>query len=120
MGVIEAQVEILEVASYIAKKNNLYEFICIFPCLPVPPKPNTSIRFRLANVSKLPLTNSPLSLKLSAWASFLSKYPNSSGLRIHLPMILYFRAKLCYEGLSNAFIVSDNLTSVLQDPTIIE
>ena len=35
-------------------------------------------------------------------------------------MILCFGAELGYEGLSNAFILSNNLISALQDPTIIE
>ena len=120
MGVTEEQVEIVEVASYIANRNDLYEFIRTFPCLPAPPRPNTSIRFRLADASKPPLTNSPSPLKPSAWASFLSKYPKSGGLRIHLLMILRFGAELGYDGPSNAFILSENLTSALQDPTIIE
>lgn len=59
-------------------------------------------------------------LKPSAWASFLSKYLKSNGLRIHLLIILYFEAKLGYKNSSNTFILSNNLNSALKNPTIIE
>ncbi len=35
-------------------------------------------------------------------------------------MILRFGAELCYEGPSNAFILSDNLASAFEDLAIIE
>lgn len=88
-----------------------------FPCLPAPPRPNTFIKFRLADASKPPLINSPSPLKPSAWANLLTQYPGS--LQIHLPMVLRFGAELGYEG-PDAFILSDNLASALEDPTIIE
>lgn len=52
--------------------------------------------------------------------NLLSQYPNPGGLRIHPPMILRFGAELGYEGPPNAFILSDNLASTLEDTTIIE
>lgn len=116
-GVVVEEVEVVEVAS-LANKNNLYQFMRAYPCLPAPSRPNTSIKFRLADASKPPLTNSPSPLKPSAWADLLAQYPG--GLRIHLPMILRFGAELGYEGPSNAFILSDNLASALKDPAIIE
>lgn len=120
IGFTEKHVKIVEIANWIANKNNFYKFIRTFPCLPTPFRPNTFIRFWLANVSKWPLTNLPLPLKPSTWASFLVKYPKSDGLRIHLQMILNFRAELGYDGPSNDFILSDNLTLAFQKLTIIE
>ena len=79
------EVEVVEVAS-LANKNDLYQFMRAYPCLSAPSKPNTSIKFRLADASKPPLTNSPSPLKPSAWADLLALYPG--WLRIYLPMIL--------------------------------
>ncbi len=107
----------MEVGS-LANKNSLNQFICAFPCLSAPPRPNTAIRFRLADASKPPLTNSPSPLKSSAWADLLVKY--AGALRIHLPMILSFSAELGYKGPIDAFILLDNLTSSLRDPPIID
>lgn len=119
MKVTKQQVKIIEVASYIANKNNFYNFIYTFPCLLALPRPNTSIRFRLSNVSKPPLINLLSLLKPSTQASFLSNYPKSGGLRIHFLIILYFGAELDYESFFNAFMLIDNLTSVFYDLTII-
>ncbi len=116
-GVVVEEVEVVEVAS-LANKNDLYQFMRAYPCLPAPSRPNTSIKFRLADASKLRLTNSPSPLKPSALADLLALYPG--WLRIHLPMILRFGAKLDYEGPLNAFILSDNLVSAIKDPAIIE
>ena len=88
--VVVEEVEVVEVA-ILANKTDLYQFMRVYPCLPAPPRPNTSIKFRLADASKPPLTNSPSPLKPSAWADLLVLY--LGGLRIHLPMILRFRAK---------------------------
>ena len=116
-GVVVEEVEVFEVAS-LANENDLYQFMRAYLCLPAPPRPNTSIKFRLPDASKLPLTNFPSPLKPSAWADLLALYPG--GLRIHLPMILRFGAELRYKGPLNAFILSDNLASTLKDPAIIE
>ncbi len=116
MEVVAEEVEVVEVAS-LANRNDLYQFIRAYPCLPAPPRPNTIIKFRLADASKPPLTNSPSPLKPTAWADLLARYPGS--LRIHLPIVLRFGAELGYEG-PDAFILSDNLASALEDPTIIE
>ncbi len=86
-------------------------------CLPAHPRPNISIKFRLTDASKPPLTNSPSPLKPSAWADLLALYPG--GLKIHFPMILRFGAELGYEGPPNAFILSDNLASALKNTAII-
>ncbi len=88
-----------------------------YPCLPAPPRQNTIIKFRLADTFKPLLTNSPSPLKLRAWAELLARYPGS--LRIHHPILLRFGAELGYEG-PDAFILSENLASALEDPTIIE
>lgn len=66
------------------------------------------------------LINLPLLLKSSISTSFPSKYLNSGDLRIYLLMIFYFKVKLDYESLFNNFILSDNLTSIFQDSTMIE
>lgn len=105
--VMDEQVEIVETASYIANRNNFYKFRCIFLCLSAPSRPNTFIRFRLANILKPPLINLLSLLKPSALASFLLKYPKSGGFRINLLMILYFGAELGYEG---SFILSYQTT----------
>lgn len=110
-------VEKVEVAS-LANEDSLHQFIRAFPCLPAPTRPNTSVKFRLADAFKLPLTNSPSPLKPSAWADLLREYPG--GLRVHLPMILRFGAELGYEGPCDAFILSENLPSALEDPKIID
>ncbi len=115
-GVVE-QVEIVEIVS-LANRNVLCQFTHAYPCLPAPPRPNTRIKYQLADAFKPPLMNIPSRLKPTARAILLSQY--SGGLRIHLPMILCFGAELGYEGLSNAFIVSDNLASALKDLAIIE
>lgn len=49
----------------LANRNNLYQFIRTYPCLPTPSRPDTFIKFSLANVSKPPLTNSLSLLKSS-------------------------------------------------------
>ncbi len=115
--ILVEEVEVVEVAS-LANENDLYQFMRAHLCLPAPPGPNTSIKFRLANASKPPLTNSPSPLKPNSLADLLALYPG--GLRIHLPMILWFRAELGYKSPLNAFILSDNLASALKDPAIIE
>lgn len=116
-GVTVEQVEIVEVAS-LANENIFCQFMRTYPCLPAPPRPNTFIKFRLADASKPSLTNSPSPLKPTVWATLLSQY--LGGLRINLLIILRFGAELGYEGPSNTFILSNNLASALEDPTIIE
>ena len=107
----------VELAS-LANKTPLHRFIDSFPCLPAPPRPNNFVKFRLADASKPPLTKSPSPLIPSAWASLLCHYPG--GLKIHLPMILRFGAELGYQGPPDAFILSKNLSSALEDPAIID
>ncbi len=108
---------VVEIAS-LANKNSIHQFICAFLCRFAPPRPNTAIRFRLADASKPPLTNFPSLLRSSAWVDLLLKYP--AALKIHLPMILCFGAELGYKGPLDAFILSDNLASDLKDPPIID
>ncbi len=64
MGVIVEEVEVIEIASF-ANRNNYYQFIYDFLCLLALLRSNTFIKFRLANVFKLPLINLLLPLKLS-------------------------------------------------------
>lgn len=116
IGVVVREVEVVKIAS-LANRNNLYQFICDFLCLPAPPRPNTFIKFRLADASKPPLINSPSLLKPSALANLLIQYLGS--LQNHLAMVLQFGAELRYKG-PDAFILSDNLASALEDLTIIE
>ncbi len=107
----------MEIAS-LANENSLHQFICVFSYLSASLRPNTAIRFRLADAFKPPLTKPSSPLNLSAWADFLLKYPGA--LRIHFPMILRFGAELGYESLLDAFILLDNLASALKDPPIID
>lgn len=58
-------VEIEEIASP-ANKNSLHQFTYIFLCLPVPSRPNTFVKFTLADVSKPLLANSFSPLQPSA------------------------------------------------------
>ena len=116
-GTTKELVDVVEVASLV-NKNSLHQFIYAFPCLTAPPRSNTAIRFRLADASKPPLTNSPSPLRASAWADLLVKYPGV--LKIHLSMILRFGAELGYESPLNTFILLDNLASALRDPLIID
>lgn len=89
-------VKVVEVAS-LANGNSLHQFtIRTFPCFLAPARPNTSVRFRLANASKPPLIKSPSPLIPTAWAVLLQTYPG--GLRSHLPMIIWFWAELGYQG----------------------
>ncbi len=69
--VVAEEVEVVEVAS-LANRNNLYQFMHAYPCFSAPPRPNTIIKFRLADASKPPLTNSPSPLKPKAWADLLA------------------------------------------------
>ncbi len=114
--VVEEEVKVVEVAS-LANRNDLYQFIHAYPCFSAPLRPNTIIKFRLADASKPLLTNLPSPMKPKAWADLLARHPES--LRIHLPMVQRFGAELGYEG-PNAFILSENLASALEDYTIIE
>ncbi len=114
--IVAEEVEVVEVAS-LANGNNLYQFMRPYPCLSAPPRPNTIIKFRIADASKLTLSNSPSPLKSRAWADLLARYPGR--LRFHLPMVLRFRAEVVYEGL-DTLILSDNLASALEDTTVIE
>ncbi len=116
IGTMKELVDVVEVDS-LANKNSLHQFICAFPCLSAPPRPNTAIRFRLADASKRSQTNSPSLLWSSAWADLLLKYPGA--LRIDLLMILRFGVELGYEGSLDAFSLSDNLASALTDQPII-
>ena len=114
--VVEEEVEVVEVVS-LANRNDLYQFMHAYPYLPAPPRPNTIIKYRLADAFKPLLNNSPSPLKPRAWAELLARYPRS--LRIHLLMILRFGAELGYKG-PDTFVLSDNLASALEDPTIIK
>ncbi len=116
MEVVGEELKVVEVAS-LANRNNLYPFIRAYPCLLAPPRQNTIIKFRLADISKPSLTNLPSPLKPRALADLLARYPGS--LRIHLPMVLPLGAELGYEG-PDAFILSENLASSLTYPTMIE
>ncbi len=114
--VVAKEVEVVEVAS-LANRNDLYQFMLAYPCLPAPSRPNTFIKFRLADASNPPLTNSTLPVKPRTWADLLARYPGS--LQIHLLMVLRFGEELGYEG-PDAFMLSYNLASALEDLTIIE
>ena len=115
---IVEKVKAVKVSSLASNGNNAYQFMHAFLCLPAPPRPNTLIKFRFADVSKPPFASSPSPLKPSAWADLLSQYPG--GLKVHLSMILCFGAELEYKSPSNVFILSDNLALALKDLTIIE
>lgn len=112
--------EIVHIASSIAINDelSLLKFMNAFPCLPAPPRPNTTTRFELVDASRPTLKSSPSPLKPFAWAELLSKYPGP--LHNHLPMILRFGAELSYKGPSDAFILSKNLASALEDEGIID
>lgn len=87
-------------------------------CFPTLPMPNTLIKFRFANTFKLLLTNYFFFLIPNAYAIFLSQYLNE--FKIHFTIILWFRVKLGYKGLSNAYLLSNNLVLVLKDLVIIK
>lgn len=76
MTVIAEEVKFVEVAS-LANKNNFYQFIRNFPCLPTPSRFNIFIKFRLANAFKPLLINSPSLLKPSTWTNLLTQYLES-------------------------------------------
>ncbi len=97
---------------------SLQKFMKSFLCLLAPPRPNTSTRFRLVDASQLPLKNSPSPLKAAALAELLFKYPGP--IQVHLPMIIRFGVELGYEGPTDAFILSENLASTLEDTEIID
>lgn len=42
----------------LANGNYLHQFMCAFPCLPAPPRPNISTKFRLVDASRPPLLDS--------------------------------------------------------------
>lgn len=62
------KVEIVEISSLASDKNNPYQFMHTFLCHPTPFRPNTLIKFRLANIFKPLLTTSSSPLRSSAWA----------------------------------------------------
>lgn len=99
--------------------KSLQQFINSFPCLPALPKPNTTTtRFRFTDTSQPPLKELSSPLKPTAWANLLQAY--SGPLQVHLPMILRFKVELGYQGLQDTFILSKNLASALENPTIID
>lgn len=111
--------ETVHIATSIAFNDDLSlpKFMNLFPCLPAPPRPNTTNRFQFLDASQPTFCNSPSPLKPFAWAELLNTYPGP--LQIHLPMILCFGAQLGYEG-PKTFILSKNLASVLVDTKIID
>lgn len=88
-----------------------------FPCLSAPPRPNITNRFQLEDELWPPLQNSSSSLNTAPWAELSNSYPGP--IKIHLLIIICFRAHLGYEG-PNAFILSKNLASALVDTEIID
>lgn len=109
----------VHIATFIAFTDDLSlpKFMNAFLCLPAPPRPNTTNRFKLVDASRTTLCNSPSPLKPSAWAELLNAYPGL--LQIYLPMILCFGAQLGYKG-PEALILSKNLASALVDTEIID
>ncbi len=97
---------------------SLQKFMKAFLCLPAPPRPNTSTRFRLVDASQPPLKNSLSPMKAAALAELLSKYPGP--IQVHLPMIIRFGMELGYEGPTDAFILSEDLASALKGTEIID
>lgn len=67
-------VGIVEIAT-LADRNTLCQFMSTYPCLPAPPRHNTHIKFRLADVSQASLTNFLSPLKPSAWADLFAQLP---------------------------------------------
>lgn len=110
--VIKKQVEIVEIASFIANWNIFYKFIYAFLYFYSFSRLNISITFKFTNIIKQLLSNLPLLLKLSAKISFLLKCFKSSSLKIYFSIIFCFRVKLDYKSSFNAFILSDNLISI--------
>lgn len=95
----------------------MQKFLKAFSCLLIPLRPNITTYFELIHVSRPTFKSSPCSLKHFAWPELLSKHPGP--LHINLSIILYFRAKLGYKGLPNAFILLKNLVFILKDEGII-
>ncbi len=59
---VAEEVEVVEIAG-LANRNDLYQFMRAYLCLPAPSRPNTFIKFTLADAFKPPMTNSPSPLK---------------------------------------------------------
>lgn len=85
-------------------------------CLPAPPRPNTTPKFHLVDVTKPPLSNSPCPFLIDAWARLLQGYPGP--LPIHLIRIMRFGVQIGYEG-PEILMISKNLTSANEAPEII-
>lgn len=98
--------------------DSLRLFLTEFPCLPAPPRPNTLPRLSLGDASQPPLRDSPSPLKPSAWAALLRNYPGPLG--VHLTMILRFGVEIGYKGPRDVLILSKNLASAMEDPSIID
>ncbi len=96
----------------------LQKFLRIFPYFAELPRPNIATRFHFVDASQPPLANSSSLLRPSAWAKQLSEYLGS--LRVHLPMIIRFGAKLDYKGPTDILILSKNLSLALVDIEIID
>ena len=91
----------------------LLSFIYAHSCSPAPARPNTTPLFKLIDVSRLPLTNSPSPFVVSAWNLLLQPYPGS--LRSYITTSLQYGVLLGYNG-PEAFIISKSLSSAALDP----
>lgn len=115
--ITKERVKIVKLAS-LTNKNTLCQYICTYSYFFSLFRPNTYIKFRLTNTSKVLLTNFLSLLKSSIQADLFTSY--SRHFKIYLLMILCFRAKLGYKNPLVFFILLENLALALQNLTIIE
>lgn len=98
-----------------ARSSILNLFVSKFPCYPAPPRPNTLVRFPIADITKAPLVQSPSPFILPAWGILHRHY--SGPLYLWLVLVLQFGCLLRYTG-PPAHVHLEDLVSARLDPQI--
>jgi reverse transcriptase-like protein len=92
------------------------QFLASRSCAPAPPRPNTTVLFKIFDDSRPSLLNSPSPFDAFAWQSLLVDYPGD--LPAILTKTLQYGALIGYEG-PETLILSDNQESVHRAPGVI-
>jgi hypothetical protein len=104
-------------ASLQDQSHLLQQFLSAYPCLPAPPRPNTSIKFQLYDHTRRPLHDTPSSLNANAWEVLLQPYPGELGTQ--LGNILRYGCMLGYEG-PERFQITPNLKTAFDLPHVMD
>ena len=99
-------------------EDRIEEFIASYSYVPVPPRPNTLVRFLIFDETKAPITNSPSPLNILAWKALLHHYLGD--LPKILAKILEYSALLGYNGPEHRYLVSKNHSTAYISPNAID